>query len=69
MTEPEPQLNVQALAEALAQAGSAGIAAEALKDSSKIVELASRAPVVRLVDTILSPADIGTTRWCLDPGS
>ena len=51
----EPQLNVQALTEALAQAGTASVAAEP-KDSAKLVELASQAPVVRLVDTILLEA-------------
>ena len=52
---PDPQLNVQALAEAFAQAGAAGVADEP-KDSAKLVELASQAPVVRLVDTILLEA-------------
>ncbi len=51
----DPQLNVQALAEAFAQAGAAGVADEP-KDSAKLVELASQAPVVRLVDTILLEA-------------
>jgi type II secretory ATPase GspE/PulE/Tfp pilus assembly ATPase PilB-like protein len=51
----ESQLNVQALTEAFAQAGTAGVVAE-LKDSDKLVELASQAPVVRLVDTILLEA-------------
>ncbi|MBI2104742.1 MAG: Flp pilus assembly complex ATPase component TadA [Candidatus Omnitrophica bacterium] len=51
----DPQLKVQGLAEAFAQAG-AGIGAEAAKDSAKLVELASQAPVVRLVDAVLFEA-------------
>ncbi len=51
----DPQLQVQALAEAFAQVGTA-IGVEAPKDSSKLVELASQAPVVRLVDVILLEA-------------
>ena len=55
MPEPEPQLNVQGLAEAFAKAG-AGFGGEAAKDSSKLVELASQAPIVRLVDQVLLEA-------------
>jgi len=55
MPERDPQLKVQGLAEAFAQAG-AGIQAEAAKDSAKLVELASQAPVVRLVDAVLFEA-------------
>ena len=54
MPDPAPQLNVQALAEAFAQAGAVG--AEQAKDSAKLVELASQAPVVRLVDAVLFEA-------------
>ena len=52
---PEPQLQVQALTEAFAQAGQS-LGSEAAKDSAKLVELASQAPVVRLVDTVLFEA-------------
>ncbi len=55
MGERDPQLKVQGLAEAFAQAG-AGIQVEAAKDSAKLVELASQAPVVRLVDAVLFEA-------------
>ncbi|MBI3330475.1 MAG: Flp pilus assembly complex ATPase component TadA [Candidatus Omnitrophica bacterium] len=55
MPERDPQLKVQGLAEAFAQAGS-GIQAEVAKDSAKLVELASQAPVVRLVDAVLFEA-------------
>ena len=55
MPEPAPQLNVQGLAEAFAKAG-AGLGGEAAKDSSKLVELASQAPIVRLVDQVLLEA-------------
>ncbi len=51
-----PQLQVQALQEAMAAAGSAGVSAEAAKDSAKLLELASQAPVIRLVDQCLSEA-------------
>jgi len=56
MPEQDAQLKVQTLAEAFAQAGAVAAGAEAAKDSAKLVELASQAPVVRLVDTILSEA-------------
>ncbi len=56
MSDDTPQLKVQALADAFAQAGAAGVAAEAAKDSSKLVEIASQAPVIRLVDTVLLEA-------------
>ena len=56
MAEPQPQLKVQALAEAFAQAGTAGVSPDAVKDSAKLVELASQAPVVRLVDVMLVEA-------------
>jgi type II secretory ATPase GspE/PulE/Tfp pilus assembly ATPase PilB-like protein len=51
----DPQLNVQGLAEAFAQAGK-DVNAEAVRDSSKLLELASQAPVVRLVDVVLQEA-------------
>ncbi len=51
----DAQLNVQALAEAFAQAGQSAIG-EGAKDSSSLVELASAAPVVRLVDVMLMEA-------------
>ncbi len=54
MPDPARQLNVQALTEAFAQAGAVG--AEQAKDSAKLVELASQAPVVRLVDAVLFEA-------------
>ena len=50
----DPKLNVQSLTEAFAQAGAVG--AETAKDSAKLVELASQAPVVRLVDVVLLEA-------------
>ena len=56
MAEDKSQLQVQALAEAFAQAGTSELAAEAIRDSSKLVELASQAPVVRLVDVVLLEA-------------
>ena len=57
MAEPAPQLRVDALAEAFAQLGRAGVGVDdVVKDSSKLVELASQAPVVRLVDVVLSEA-------------
>ena len=54
----EEQLKLHALTEAFAQAGTGGTpeGAEAPKDSSKLVELASQAPIVRLVDVILQEA-------------
>jgi len=51
----EPQLKVEALTEAFASARSA-IGAEAGSDRSKLVELASAAPVMRLVDAVLLEA-------------
>ena len=56
MADQDAQLKLPALTEAFAQAGSAVAGAEGAKDSSKLVELASQAPVVRLVDTILVEA-------------
>ena len=57
MAEPASQLHVDALAEAFAQLGRAGVGVEeGAKDSAKLVELASQAPVVRLVDVVLSEA-------------
>jgi type II secretory ATPase GspE/PulE/Tfp pilus assembly ATPase PilB-like protein len=57
MAEEQNQLNVQALAEAFAQVGRSGVGVEEVaKDSSKLVELASQAPVVRLVDVVLLEA-------------
>lgn len=56
MAEQDAQLKVPTLADAFAQAGSAAAGAEAAKDSAKLVELASAAPVVRLVDTVLLEA-------------
>jgi type II secretory ATPase GspE/PulE/Tfp pilus assembly ATPase PilB-like protein len=50
----DPKLQVQALNEAFAQAS--GVVGEAAKDSAKLVELASQAPVVRLVDQMLLEA-------------
>ena len=55
MSEPLAQLKVEALSEAFAQASTV-VGAEAAKDSSKLVELASQAPVVRLVETVLCEA-------------
>ncbi len=55
MDNPGSQLNVQSLAEAFAQASRVGLGGEP-KDSAKLVELASQAPVVRLVDMILLEA-------------
>ena len=53
----DPALKVQALSEALAQAGALELATERIaKDSAKLVELASQAPVVRLVDAVLLEA-------------
>jgi len=52
----EPKLNVQQLADAFAQAKGAGLPEETAKDSAKLVELASAAPVVRLVDAVLLEA-------------
>ena len=51
MAEEHPQLQVQALAEAFAQAGSA-VGAEGAKDNAKLVELASQAPDVIMVGEI-----------------
>ncbi|MBI2884658.1 MAG: type II/IV secretion system protein, partial [Candidatus Omnitrophica bacterium] len=51
-----PQLQVQAIQEAMAAAGAGGISAEAARDSAKLLELASQAPVIRLVDQCLSEA-------------
>ena len=53
----EPTLTVKTLSEALAQAGALDLGTErAAKDSAKLVELASQAPVVRLVDAVLVEA-------------
>ena len=56
MTPQSAQLQVQALAEAFAQADRIAGATEAGRDSARLVELASQAPVVRLVDVVLSEA-------------
>jgi type II secretory ATPase GspE/PulE/Tfp pilus assembly ATPase PilB-like protein len=56
MPEQDAQLKVQTLADAFAQAGSTAAGMEAAKDSAKLTELASAAPVVRLVDTVLLEA-------------
>ena len=53
---PQPQLKVQAIAEAFAQVGAVGQAADLTQDSAKLAELASQAPVVRLVDVVLFEA-------------
>ncbi len=50
----DPQLKLQALADAFAQAGAVG--ADETKDTAALVELASQAPVVRLVDVVLLEA-------------
>ncbi len=55
MAEPTPVLEVKTLAEAFAQAGGA-LPAEGAGDSTKLVEMASQAPIVRLVDTVLMEA-------------
>ena len=52
----DPKLNVQALTDAFAQVGAGVAAGEALKDSSRLLEMANQAPVVRLVDVILLEA-------------
>ncbi len=52
----DARLDVQALQEAFAAASREGVAAEAAQDSAKLLELASQAPVVRLVDQVLSEA-------------
>ncbi len=51
---PDPQLNVQAISEAFAQAGR--LASESAKDAAQLAELATAAPVVRLVDVVLFEA-------------
>ena len=56
MADQDPQLKVQGLTEALVQAGAVLPKADVAKDSTSLVELASQAPVVRLVDTVLSEA-------------
>lgn len=56
MPERDAQLKVEALTEAFAQVGAAGVPSEAAKDSAALMELASQAPVVRLVDVILLEA-------------
>ncbi len=50
----EPILNVPSLQEAFAAVQ--GVSAEAAKDSAKLRELASQAPVIRLVDQMLAEA-------------
>ncbi|MBI3324184.1 MAG: type II/IV secretion system protein [Candidatus Omnitrophica bacterium] len=54
----DPQLEVRSLQDAFAAIRPEGLAAEAPKDSAKLLELASQAPVVRLVDLVLSEAVI-----------
>ena len=56
MGAPDPRLNVSALSDAFAQADAAAAGAEAVKDATALVELASQAPIVRLVDTMLLEA-------------
>ena len=56
MAEAQPQLKVQALAEAFAKVGPVGTGADLIQDSAKLEELASQAPVVRLVDVVLFEA-------------
>ena len=56
MPEDLSHLQVQTLAEAFAQARGAGLGEDVAKDSSRLVELASQAPVVRLVDVVLVEA-------------
>ena len=51
-----PQLDVKALQSALAQVRATGISAEAAKDSAKLQELANQAPVMKLVDLVLTEA-------------
>ena len=55
MADDVPRLKLDTLTQAFAQAG--GVAAgEAGKDSAQLVELASQAPVMRLVDSVLLEA-------------
>ncbi len=56
MAEADTRLQVQALSEAFAQAGQIGLSADALTDQSKLVELASQGPIVRLVDSVMTEA-------------
>jgi type II secretory ATPase GspE/PulE/Tfp pilus assembly ATPase PilB-like protein len=56
MAEPAPTLQVQGLTEAFAQAGSVAAGAARTRDSTSLMELASAAPVVRLVDAVLFEA-------------
>ena len=56
MAEESSQLKVQAIAEAFAQAGPVGAGTDLAPDSAKLAELASQAPVVRLVDVVLFEA-------------
>jgi len=51
-----PQLDVQSLKTALAKVRAEGISAEAAKDGAKLQELANQAPVVQLVDIVLTEA-------------
>jgi len=51
-----PHLDVQSLQQAFAQVGGETVSAEAAKDSKKLLELASQAPVIRLVEAVLSEA-------------
>ncbi len=55
MSDSSAHLEVQALSEAFAQVGRIA-GSEAGRDSSRLIELASQAPVVRLVDVVLSEA-------------
>ena len=52
----DAELKLQSLQEAFASLGATTISEEAAKDSTKLMELASQAPVVRLVDGVLSEA-------------
>ena len=56
MAADDPTLAVQGLREALAQASEVAPAPQTAQDRSKLVQLASQAPVVRLVDKILLEA-------------
>ncbi|MBI4597511.1 MAG: type II/IV secretion system protein [Candidatus Omnitrophica bacterium] len=54
MPAPDPLLKVSALTEAFAQAGPVG--ADVAKDSAALQQLASQAPIIKLVDTMLMEA-------------
>ncbi len=58
MADPQQaaKLDLQSLQQAVADVRQQGVSAEAAKDSAKLLELANQAPVVRLVDQVLSEA-------------